>query len=381
MRTKFLLAMLLLLPVFTPVISAEGDGIVSEGIGLGANDAEALLAAKRDAVEKGIGVILLSQTEIENFQLKRDQVITKTMGAIKSFEILEKSTEADGLISTRIEAVLSKSTMNEDLAAFQILLESMDKPKVMVLVKESNVGNDQPTNRASENAIITFLKDPYGFELIDPSVAQSIRSSEEKMAQIAGDPSAAAAIGAQHGAEVIITGDGVGRVAEGLSHNLGGMKSVQADVTLRAINCTSGRIIATGIGHGAKVHISPNTAGTQALSQAAQKATKKLLDAIMKDWNDQINNGVPLAVSIKGVHSFRTKSDVIQTLQQIPGVAAIRERGWDSQSQILSADIQYKGNADGFCLKTDGFKMGQGGGSFMITGVKGMRVSISLQAN
>jgi len=39
----------------------------AEGSGEGANAEEALIAAKRNAIEKGIGTILLSQTEIENF--------------------------------------------------------------------------------------------------------------------------------------------------------------------------------------------------------------------------------------------------------------------------------------------------------------------------
>ncbi|MFW6221415.1 MAG: hypothetical protein ACOC4C_03030 [Fibrobacterota bacterium] len=381
MRPKILLSLLFALSGMTGIIAgSDTEHIEAEGVGLGANKSESVIAAKRDAIEKGIGVILLSQTEIENFQLKRDQVITKTMGAIKSFEILEQAPEADGLIKTRIKAVISRATMHEDLAAFQILLESMDKPKVMVIIKENNIGNEEPTNRASENAIISFLKDPYEFDIVDPSVAASIRSSNKKMAQLAGDHSAAASIGAQNGAEVIITGDAVGRVAKKLSKNLGGMKSVQADVTIRAINCASGRIIATGNAHGAKVHISPNTAGVQAITQASTKAAKKLLDAIIKDWNNQLNNGMPLSVSINGVNSFSAKSSVIQALQTIPGVSTIRERGWDSQSQILTADVQYMGNANGFCTKTDGFKV-QKGGNFRITGVQGTRVSLSLQAH
>ena len=164
--------------------------------------------------------------------------------------------------------------MHGDLAAFHILLESMEKPKVMVIIKENNIGNEEPTNRAAETAIIKFLKSPYDFEIVDPSIVASIRTSEKKMASLAGDAAAAAQIGTMHGAEVVITGNAVSRVAENISYNLGGMKSVQADVTLRAINCTTGRIIASGDAHGARVHISPNTAGTMAINAAPKKAAK-----------------------------------------------------------------------------------------------------------
>ncbi|MBD3393926.1 MAG: hypothetical protein GF418_17465 [Chitinivibrionales bacterium] len=354
------------------------EDIAAEGVGLGSNKAEALMNAKRDAVEKGIGMVLVSQTEVENFMLKRDQVITKTLGAVKSYETLSETTTPDNLFEIKIKAVLSRATMHSDLAAFHILLETMDKPKIMIIVDENNVGNDQPTNKAAENAIIGFLKSPYDFEIVDPTVVASIRSSEQKMAKLKGDAAGAAAIGATYGAEVIITGSAVSRIAEGMSQNLGGMKSGQADVTLRAINCATGRIIASGDGHGAKVHISPNTAGTNAIKQASVKAVKSLLDAIIEDWNKQINNGIPLSVTVKGIATFRDKSAAVATLQRVPGVAAVRERGWNGDSKLLEADIQYRGNVNGFCSKVDGYKLKQGG-SFLVQGVKGTRVQLVVQ--
>jgi len=358
---------------------AEEQDITAEGTGLGANPQEALMNAKRDAVEKGIGMVLLSQTEVENFMLKRDQVITKTMGSVKSYEKISELKTSDGLIETKIKVVLSRSQMHDDLAAFHILLETMNKPKVMIIIEENNIGNDQPTNQAAENAIIAFLKSPYDFDIVDPSVVSSIRSSEEKMAKLRGDGAAAAALGSTYGAEVIITGKAIAREAEGMSQNLGGMKSVQADVTLRAINCTTGHIIASGDGHGAKVHISPNTAGVNAIKQAAEKAVKSLLDRIIEDWNKQVNNGVPLSVSVRGVAQFRDKNAVLQTLQSISGVSAVHERGWNAENGLLEADITYKGNANGFCAKADGYKMTQGGGSLLVQGVTGTRISLAVQ--
>ncbi|MBD3320808.1 MAG: hypothetical protein GF350_06915 [Chitinivibrionales bacterium] len=255
----------------------------------------------------------------------------------------------------------------------------MSKPRVMVIVAENNVGNDEPTNKAAETALIGFLRDPYDFDCVDPEVIASIRSSKQKMAELSGDATAAAAIGSRYGAEVVIMGNAVGRKAEGMSQNLGGMVSVQADVTLKAINCTTGRIIGTADAHAAKVHISPNTAGTQAIGKAAEKAGKKLLDAIMKEWQNQLNNGIPLTVDIKEVASFKDRKNVLFTLKGIAGVSAVRERNWDSQSKVLSVSVQYKGNANGFCERADGHKMKSGGGSLAVTGLSGMQVTLALQ--
>ena len=357
----------------------QADDIRIEGKGTGANETKALISAKRDAVEKGIKTIIISQTEIKNFMVKRDMVITKTMGSIKNYKILSKNKATD-MWEVRINAVISSATMREDLTDFHILLESMEKPKVMVIIKESNIGNIEPTNNAAENTIIKFLKTPYDFDLVNPDIVASIKSSEQKMANLASDAESAASIGSMYGAEVLITGTAISRIAEKVSDNLGGMKSVQADVTLRAINCTTGRIIASKNGHGAKVHISPNTAGVNAISMASDKAVKTLLDDIIVDWNRQIDNGVPLIVSIKNVGTFRAKNAAIQTLKSISGVTSVNERGWNGESRLLKADVQYMGNSNSFCSKTKGYKMTTGGGSFGVTAQNGTRISLIIQA-
>jgi hypothetical protein len=346
---------------------------------MGANPDEALLAAKRDAIEKGIGIILLSQTEIDNFQVKRDQIITKTIGSVKSYEKISEGNAADGLYQVKIKAVLSKNAMRQDLAAFHILIESMDKPRTMVIIDENNVGADEPSNQTAESTILQFLKDPYQFDCVDPKMAASIRTSQKKMAELAGDNAAAAAIGAQSGAEILICGTAVSREANNLSQNLGGMVSVQADVTLKAINCATGDVVGSAQAHGARVHISANTAGNLAIAQASQKAMEKLLDAIIKDWQNQQNNGITMNITVTGVHSFRLKNDLIQTFQGVSNVSAVRERSWDGQSKILMVDVQYKGNTNGFCTRIDGYKLKSGGASLSVSNVHGLKVSLIAQ--
>ncbi|HUI93271.1 MAG TPA: hypothetical protein VLX68_13575 [Chitinivibrionales bacterium] len=362
------------------LVLAQDETIVAEGFGEGANPEEALLAAKRNAIEKGIGTILLSQTEIENFMVKKDQIITKTIGSVKSYEKISEGKSEAGSYEVKIKAVLSKSSITQDLAAFHILIESMNKPRTMVVIDENNVGTGEPTNSSAEATILQFLKDPYEFDLVDPKASAAIRASQEKMASIAGDVAAAAQLGTQSGAEVIITGSAVSREAKNLNQNLGGMVSVQADVTLRAINCTTGSIMGTAQEHAAMVHVSANTAGTQAIAKASQKAIRDLLDKIVKEWNNQQNNGMTLSITISGVSTFRLKNDLIQTLTWVPNVSAVHERNWDMQSKLLMVDLQYKGNANGFCTRIDGFKLKSGAGSIAVSGLNGLRVSLQVQA-
>lgn len=374
---QFFISALFITPLFAQKKKAVGD-IIAEGTGLGVNTSEALMAAKRDAVEQGIGVMLISQTEVENFMVQRDVVISKTVGSVQKYDIISETKNSDGLIEIKIKARISRSTMKSNLVAFKILLESMNKPKVMVIVKEKYQDEYSATNMASENAIIAKLKNPYEFEMVDPSVVANIKASEQQMASLEGNPKAAASIGTMNGAEVIIVGTAQAVEAKNLAFDLGGMKSVQGDISLRAINCTTGRIIATGKGHAAKVHINPNTAGVNALTVASGKAVDVLIEKIITDWNNQINNGIQISVTITGVQTYRQSNAIVQTFQTMPGVVSAKNRGWSSEGAVIKLDVQYKGNVDGFCSKADGYKMKSTGGSLSITTVNGNRVGLKM---
>jgi hypothetical protein len=376
MRAGYVFCSTLIFLCFSASVLGQ-DTLSSVGSGVGVNRDEALMAAKRDAIEKGIGMVLLSQTEIENFQLKRDIVITKTFGAVKSYTILSESRSPDSLFKIKIKATLSKDLIHRDLAQLQILIESMNKPKIMVIIDETNTGIIATSNCSSENSIIRFLQDPYGFDLVDQKMIQTIKSNSEKMDSLNGKAPEAAAIANQFGAEVLIMGNAVSRKSDELSQNLGGMVSVGADVTLKAINCTTGRIIGSSSEHAAKVHASPLTAGKQAIEKASEKAAAKLLDAIVKDWQDQLNNGLSLSVTVKGVSTFSLKNTIVNSLKALPGVTSLYERSWNSGSSLLQIDIKYKGNSEGFCSKADGYKLNNANINLSVTGVNGFNISLT----
>ncbi len=351
-----------------------------EGQGIGANQREALKAAKRDAIEKGIGMTLRSQTEIENFKTKRDMVLTKTISAVKSYQILSQHTQDDGLLKIVIKTTVSKPALREDLAASKIVIESMDKPKVLIVIQESNIGNDDPGNTSAETAIMAALKDPYGFEIVDQKIVNTIKRNKQKIVSAGSNVAEAAALGTQFGADVLITGTAISRRSEAQPENSDGMIPVEADVTIKAINCITGHVISSASEHAEKVHISPQTAGTQAIAAAAGKCTETILDSLIKDWKNQATIGVPVTVTVNNVATVRIKNNVIKTLKGIAGVNSVRERSWNSRNSTLSVDIQYKGNPNGLATRADGYKMSTGGRSLAVTGINGQEITLSVQA-
>lgn len=343
----------------------NGDMIV-EAEGLGRNGTEAMLNAKRAAVEKGIGVFIQSETEIKNFMVNKDVVLTRTVGSVKSAETLSQSTGPDGAVTISIRAIVSSAGIRDNLAALRILLESMEKPRVMVLVKERNVDADAPSN-AVETEILRYLTEKE-FNLVDPSAVEQLKEQEKALKAAQGDAAAAAAIGAEAGAEMIITGTGTAKVAEGLSASMGGMKSAQADVAVKVIVCATAKVVTAKSEHAAVMHINPQTGGIAALTKATQKILDQyVFEKIVGSWQDAINNGIPLRVMVGDVRSFKTSSEVMKAIQNAASVVKVAKRSWNQTTGVLELEVTYKGNGDGFSETVDSHAL-PGGGKLQIVG-------------
>lgn len=347
----------------------EGDiSVTVEGLGINKDDA--LLKAKRDAVEKGIGTVLISQTEVENFEVKKDLVLTKTIGAVKRYEILQEEKQVDNAFYVKIKAVVSLASIKADLAALKILLESMDKPRMMVMMKEKG-GN------SAETAILDYLNEKE-FELVDPAAVAALMQKETELIKRAteGDAAAAAQIGAANGAEYVI----VGKVVKGLADNKvladSGLKSGQANITARVVNCSSAKIIASKSASAAAVHIADDVAKAKATEKAAQKLMdRKLFEKIVASFQDMLNNGIPLDVIVNNVKKFKMQKAVRQAIQDMESVVSVHKRSFGKGKLVLN--VLYKGTADTFSESADGQEVA--GKTLAVTDMEGSRIVIDLE--
>ncbi|MDY6791390.1 MAG: hypothetical protein SWH54_08995 [Thermodesulfobacteriota bacterium] len=347
-KVAVLIPMLLIGLVSMPLCAESPDGdIIVESDGFGISKKDALLKAKREAVEIGIGTILYSQTEIKNFELQKDVILTKTVGSVKKYDILQQEKKPDHTFYVKIQAVVSLAGIKADLAALKILLESMDKPRMMVVIREKNARN-------AESAIIDYLTEK-GIELVDPAVVAALMNKNDQLITRAadGDPSAAAKIGTSNGAEYILVGKVTKSTGENALLKESGLISGQAGITAKVVDCSNGKIIASKSTRSAAAHISEKTAR----NLAAEKAGKKLMDqqlfeAIVTSFQDMVNNGIPLDVTIKQVPNFKTQKALRQTLGNLSGVVSVTKRSFGNSR--LKLTIFYKGNADSFCETVDG---------------------------
>ena len=344
-----------------------GDIIVqAEGIGL--NPAEAMINAKRAAVEEAIGTVIHSETEVRNYTVHKDVILTRTMGAVRSVKELSRTKDPDGTVTVIIRASVVSSILRDDLAALRILLESMEKPRVMVMIKESNIDKDSLFNSVAETEIIRYLTEKE-FELVDPATVERLKKHEQALQAMEGNVQAAAAIGAEAGAEMVITGKAISSVAEGLSNQIVGFNSCQADVSIRVIVCATAKILAAKTGHAAAVHINPQSGGAIAIRKAAKKVMDDyLFEKIVGSWQDIINNGIPLRVIVSNVKSFRISKAVMNAINDAStSIVKVTKRNWNEGTGLLELEVKYKGNSDGFSETIDSNSIPTGG-KLLVTG-------------
>ena len=83
-------------------VTAEGVAAVQQGAIDIARDA-AVEDAQKKAVEQAIGIFIDSQTQVENYQVISDSILSQVKGYVKNYTILNERTDS-GLLLVRIES-------------------------------------------------------------------------------------------------------------------------------------------------------------------------------------------------------------------------------------------------------------------------------------
>ena len=98
----------------TKTISAEGVAELSGNGRASARDA-AILDGQKRAVEQSIGILIDSQTQIENYQLISAKILSQAKGYIKRYTVMNETIDSE-LLRIRISTEVSLTQLTDDLA-------------------------------------------------------------------------------------------------------------------------------------------------------------------------------------------------------------------------------------------------------------------------
>ncbi len=148
------LAVFLVVPVLAQAVQVQGMGVDRE---------HALTNALQMAVEQVAGVTMKSSTDVVNFQVIKDEVITHSKGYVTSYKILSSTQEADGGFKVVVDAQVDAGQIETHAQTLDILMKMVGHPRILVFGEDAD-----------------FDAVPAGTEIFEPLVAGVSRVLREK---------------------------------------------------------------------------------------------------------------------------------------------------------------------------------------------------------
>jgi len=355
-------------------LAAQGSSITAEGFGM--TEDAAIEQAKRAAVEIGIGTVMSSETVVKNSVLFSDNIYAKANGFVKTFTVTDKFQGPDGLWTITIDAVVTEilDEILKDEMAVQTLLNAMNRPKLIFMIREENLIDNTPTDFA-ETQLIKMFYDK-GFDVVDRQLVQAMKGESDFTQALAGDVTAAAKIAGMLGADIIVIG--TAKISSGGVIKAGSysMTSGQADVNGKIVRADTGELLAiVPQARGKKPHISPTTAGISAVTMAAEKLGSDIITQLIKKWSTQQANAVNVFLVVENVDfmAYMTLGNHLKS-QSIPGIQNAFEKGFNDG--VAEFQILYEGKSQDLAMAL--MQNQAQGVALQVTGLSGNRISAQI---
>ena len=355
-------------------LAAQGSSITAEGFGM--TEDAAIEQAKRAAVEIGIGTVMSSETVVKNSVLFSDNIYAKANGFVKTFTVTDKFKGPDGLWTITIDAVVTEilDEILKDEMAVQTLLNAMNRPKLIFMIREENLIDNTPTDFA-ETQLIKMFYDK-GFDVVDRQLVQAMKGESDFTQALAGDVTAAAKIAGMLGADIIVIG--TAKISSGGVIKAGSysMTSGQADVNGKIVRADTGELLAiVPQARGKKPHISPTTAGISAVTMAAEKLGSDIITQLIKKWSTQQANAVNVFLVVENVDfmAYMTLGNHLKS-QSIPGIQNAFEKGFNDG--VAEFQILYEGKSQDLAMAL--MQNQAQGVAIQVTGLSGNRISAQI---
>ncbi|MCI0513269.1 flagellar assembly protein T N-terminal domain-containing protein [candidate division KSB1 bacterium] len=348
------LMLIFLVPVWSQPgvqnVTAVGVGSIYQGDLALARD-RALDDALRKAVEQALGTWLQSETVVQNYMLVEDNILSWSSGYVKKYTIASEMRKPGDVYEVTVNATVETGALTRDRDQVQNLIDKAGNPRIMIIFNEQNIGESynryhffQVDMTQAETTLMEKFIDQ-GFQIVDPATVRESVKREQAIAALEGNDKAAAALGLQLDADVVVTGKAVASVASTQMKILGDMKSCQANLTARVVKADVGTVIATGSENAAYPHIDEITGGNEAIKKASNKLADQLIKKILDKWRQEFYNKTTIKLRLTGVESASDLSNFKSELSTyFRGIKNVRQRNFLAGTAEL--DVEITGNAD-----------------------------------
>jgi len=291
--------------------------------------------AQRNAVEEKAGVMITSATEVENFQVKMDQILSESKGFINSYEIISEGKKGNNY-RVEIEADIGAGRLKDRMTAVDLIMARKSKPRLIMIFSEK-----AQKDAIAEAAMAKYFLS-YGFKVVD---ADSARKGKVRGGlQTAGsDPKELARIAQNYGAEVVILCkvEVVTKSYKMSDVKMGDIEVTSNNVTVsgKVINGDTGEVIATD---------SKTKKGDikVAVEDAAKDLARGMKEEILERWSSELTNVATVKLEVSGLNSYRDLSRFKELLAaKLKGFRQLHQRSYANGE--VEVDVEIKGNTQG----------------------------------
>ncbi|MBW1864138.1 MAG: flagellar assembly protein T N-terminal domain-containing protein [Deltaproteobacteria bacterium] len=326
--------------------SAEGVGVIVDGNTAIARD-QAIQDALRLVVEQAAGTMVSSETLVQNYEVMRDQIYSKSQGYIQRYEVTDESTEGN-LYKVTIQAAVAEGNLKNDIMALGLLMARKNMPRVMIMVAEQNIGMHYYSYwwgvkagtadlSITENVLMEKLTRK-GFHIVDYAVTSKTLEIKAPYKIESLNNDAVRSIGNLYDAEVVIYGKALSKLAGSVLGT--SMKSAQADISLRVVSTDTGRVIASSTHHAAAVHPNEVTAGADALKLATDVIADQLIEQIVNQWSQDVSGGSLIRLVVSDIPSYRHLVKFKEMIQKrVRGVSGLYQRDFNAGTATLDVSV------------------------------------------
>ncbi len=315
--------------VASPASSPAGPGgklVRALGMGAGtdlkAKD-EARQDARRRAVEKACGVVINAYSKVEDFELKKDRIMTNAVGYLTSEKVIREWNEND-LSYCEISANVSTGQFKADWdSMFTHLREDMQNPRCIVVITEDNDVDD--SNPAKVHGVVQSTIEHYflnhDVQLMDKGVTEDVKDRDIELAASAHDLTALAARAASFGADVLVFGQAEARRGGMMQLGIQTLRKWDITLNVRVVQADSGRILASNVYNPSKPFTSTSTSsGDSGFKKLADDASEKILKDIAAAWQKAATSHRIVRLILEGCSRSDFRKKIAPALLKVRGV-------------------------------------------------------------
>lgn len=279
-------------------VEVTGEGCAPIYANIATSRDEALREAKRDAVEKALGVYVKGETQVENFVLSYHKVLVNSAGYIQSSEVIrdsERKTEDLYCLSIKANVIVDtalKDLLN-DVQSMCYLQETMNQPRIMIVMTEEMRGRVQRSSvaeamlgKALTERCFNLVDKAQVDEIIGKDLMKNIASGEDEIKSVDDldniDLRPIIDIMIQSQTDWLLIGSARSDRDSCVDYETA--KACQASINIKMINAESGQVMTSISEDGGDYSATAQIASERALKKACDKAVLYILEQVVDNW-------------------------------------------------------------------------------------------------